>query len=79
MKAKLNVVIVEDEFHSRETLKSFLKEYCPEVDVKDTAATVMKLLKRSLNSDQSLFLWILNSRPGLGLMYFKKSDTWIFT
>lgn len=36
----LKALIVEDEFHSRETLKGFLREYCPEVELMEEAANV---------------------------------------
>ncbi len=40
MNPTLNALIVEDEFHSRETLKGFLRAYCPEVMLLDEASSV---------------------------------------
>jgi two-component system LytT family response regulator len=40
MNSKIKAIIVEDEFHSRETLKAFLEGYCPDVELKGTAAQV---------------------------------------
>ncbi|WP_296705720.1 LytTR family DNA-binding domain-containing protein [Algoriphagus sp.] len=40
MKTQLKAIIVEDEFHSRETLKGFLREYCPEVLLLEEASSV---------------------------------------
>lgn len=40
MNSPMKALIVEDEFHSRETLKGFLREYCPEVELLEEAAQV---------------------------------------
>lgn len=40
MNNPLKAIIVEDEFHSRETLKGFLREYCPEVQLIEEAGSV---------------------------------------
>ncbi|MBY5949781.1 LytTR family DNA-binding domain-containing protein [Algoriphagus sp. NF] len=40
MNPKITALIVEDEFHSRETLKGFLREYCPEVQLVEEATNV---------------------------------------
>ncbi|MCB9081525.1 MAG: response regulator transcription factor [Lewinellaceae bacterium] len=46
MNPTLKAIIVEDEFHSRETLKSFLESYCPEVVLVDTAAQVNEAVEK---------------------------------
>lgn len=38
----LNVVIVEDELHSRETLKNMVNEYCPDVEIMGLASSVQE-------------------------------------
>ncbi|GMQ27447.1 LytTR family DNA-binding domain-containing protein [Algoriphagus confluentis] len=40
MNYPLKAIIVEDEFHSRETLKGFLRSYCPEVQLIEEASQV---------------------------------------
>lgn len=72
MKAKLSVVIVEDEFHSRETLKSFLKEYCPEVEVKDTAATVEDAVEKISQQRPDLVFMDIELQTGTGFDVLQK-------
>ena len=72
MNAKLSVIIVEDEFHSRETLKSFLKEYCPDVDVKDTAATVDEAIEKITHFRPDLVFMDIELQTGTGFDVLQK-------
>ena len=62
----LKVVIIEDEKHSRETLKSMLEEFCQDVKVIATASSVKEAVKvLSIYSPDVVFLDI-ELQPGLG-------------
>lgn len=62
----LKVVIIEDEKHSRETLKSMLEEFCQDVKVIATASSVAEAVKiLSVYSPDVVFLDI-ELQPGLG-------------
>jgi len=39
--SKLTAIIVDDELHGRENLRLIIETYCPELEVKDCAATVV--------------------------------------
>ncbi|MBN7816446.1 LytR/AlgR family response regulator transcription factor [Algoriphagus pacificus] len=62
----LQVIIVEDEFHSRETLKAFLKEYCPEVVVMDTASTVQEAVEKISSLRPNLVFMDIELQTGTG-------------
>ncbi|KQC30255.1 LytR/AlgR family response regulator transcription factor [Flagellimonas eckloniae] len=66
----LKVVIVEDEKHSRETLKSLLEEFCKEVQVIATASNVDEAVKvLSIFSPDVVFLDIeLQSGVGFDVL-----------
>lgn len=66
----LKVVIVEDEKHSREILKSLLEEFCKDVQVIATASTVEEAVKvLSLYSPDVVFLDIeLQSGVGFDIL-----------
>ncbi|WP_111669483.1 LytR/AlgR family response regulator transcription factor [Algoriphagus litoralis] len=72
MPIKLNAIIVEDEFHSRETLKSFLKEYCPEVAVVDTAATVTEAVEKISQLHPDLVFMDIELQTGTGFDVLQK-------
>jgi two-component system LytT family response regulator len=62
----LKVVIIEDEKHSRETLRSMLEEFCQDVKVIATASSVTEAVKvLSIYSPDVVFLDI-ELQPGLG-------------
>ncbi|MFD2100623.1 LytR/AlgR family response regulator transcription factor [Flagellimonas iocasae] len=62
----LKVVIIEDEKHSRETLRSMLEEFCQDVKVIATAGSVKEAVKvLSIYSPDVVFLDI-ELQPGLG-------------
>ena len=66
----LKVVIVEDETHSRETLKSFLEEFCKDVQVIAMASSVEEAVKvLSIYSPDVVFLDIeLQSGVGFDVL-----------
>ena len=72
MAPKLNAIIVEDEFHSRETLKSFLADYCPEVAVKDTAATVTEAVEKISQLRPDLVFMDIELQTGTGFDVLSK-------
>ncbi len=72
MKYKLSVIIVEDEYHSRETLRSFLEEYCPDVDVKGTAATVDEATEKISQVRPDLVFMDIELQTGTGFDVLKK-------
>ena len=39
---KLRSIIVDDEYHSRENLKTLLESYCPEIRVQGTASSAVE-------------------------------------
>lgn len=62
----LKVVIVEDEKHSRETLKKLLEEFCEDVKIIATASSVKEAVKvLSVFSPDIVFLDI-ELQPGVG-------------
>lgn len=62
----LKVVIVEDEKHSRETLKTLLEEFCEDVKIIATASSVNEAVKvLSVFSPDVVFLDI-ELQPGVG-------------
>jgi two-component system LytT family response regulator len=42
---KLKAIIVDDEYHGRENLKELLRQYCPEIEVLDSASSVAEAKK----------------------------------
>ncbi|MDZ4822330.1 MAG: LytTR family DNA-binding domain-containing protein [Flavobacteriales bacterium] len=54
---KLTALIVDDEFHARENLRMLLQEFCPEVNVLESAGTVEEGRKKILElQPQIVFL-----------------------
>ncbi len=54
---KLNAIIIEDEANSREILRNYLSNYCPDVNLLDEAATIqegLELIKK--NNPDLVFL-----------------------
>ena len=72
MTPKLNAIIVEDEFHSRETLKSFLEEYCPEVTVQDTATSVTEAVEKITQLRPDLVFMDIELQTGTGFDVLQK-------
>jgi two-component system LytT family response regulator len=72
MNPKLNIIIVEDEYHSRETLRSFLIEYCPEVEVKATAATVDEAIEKITQFRPELVFMDIELQTGTGFDVLQK-------
>ena len=71
---KLNTIIVEDEFHGRETLKNLIDIYCPSLAVIGMAATITEgigLLK--VHSPDLVFLDI-EFKNGSGFDLLKRVD-----
>lgn len=68
----LQVIIVEDEFHSRETLKTFLEEYCPEVEVLDTASNVEEAITKISNYQPNLVFMDIELQTGTGFDVIQK-------
>ena len=66
----LRVVIVEDELHSREALKTLLTEYCPGVIILGTAASVDEGIKqiRSLRPELVFLDIEIKSETGFDLL-----------
>lgn len=62
----LQVIIVEDEFHSRETLKTFLTEYCPEVEILGTAASVEEAVGKISELRPNLVFMDIELQTGTG-------------
>jgi two-component system LytT family response regulator len=42
---KLNVIIIDDELHGRENLKKIIETYCPEIEIKGMAASVVSAVE----------------------------------
>ncbi|MEW6507717.1 MAG: LytTR family DNA-binding domain-containing protein [Bacteroidota bacterium] len=42
---KLNVIIIDDELHGRENLKKIIETYCPEIEIKGMAASVVNAVE----------------------------------
>ncbi|MBN3582331.1 response regulator transcription factor [Algoriphagus aestuarii] len=68
----LQVIIVEDEFHSRETLKTFIKEYCPEVELLDTAANVEEAIEKINDKKPNLVFMDIELQTGTGFDVIQK-------
>lgn len=72
MSPKLNVIIVEDEYHSRETLRSFLQEYCPEVEVLGTASNVTEAVEKISQQRPDLVFMDIELQTGTGFEVLQK-------
>jgi two-component system LytT family response regulator len=42
---KMTAIIVDDEFHGRENLRLIIETYCPEIDIKDCASSVISAIE----------------------------------
>ncbi|WP_411030750.1 LytR/AlgR family response regulator transcription factor [Spongiimicrobium sp. 3-5] len=62
----LRAVIVEDEKHSRETLKNLLEEFCTDVSVVATAATVNEAVATITNTDPDVVFLDIELQTGTG-------------
>jgi len=51
---KIKALIVDDEQDSRETLRSYLTKYCPQIDILDEAANIQEARKSILKSKPQL-------------------------
>ena len=68
----LQVIIVEDEFHSRETLKAFLTEYCPEVEILETASNVEEAIEKISALRPNLVFMDIELQTGTGFDVIQK-------
>jgi len=66
MNHPLKAIIVEDEFHSRETLKGFLREYCPEVQLVDEASSVEDAVHKISSMRPELVFLDIELQTGTG-------------
>ncbi|PZV83162.1 LytTR family two component transcriptional regulator [Algoriphagus aquaeductus] len=64
--SKLRVIIVEDEYHSRETLKGFLETYCPETEILDTASQVAEAVQKITHHRPDLVFMDIELQTGTG-------------
>jgi two-component system LytT family response regulator len=57
MERKIKSIIVEDEIHSRETLRNYLTKYCPSIEVIDEAVNVTDAIEKiNQQSPELIFL-----------------------
>ena len=63
MMRNLKAVLVEDEFHSRQTLRNLIEEYCPELEI----------LGEASSAEEAIFL-LQTSKPDLVLMDIELGD-----
>ncbi len=68
----LQVVIVEDEPHSRETLRNLLTEFCPDVEIAGTAGTVGEGIKTIKKYHPDLVFLDIVLQEELGFDLLKK-------
>ena len=68
----ITAVIVEDEVHSRETLKSFLKEFCPEVELLDMATNVEEGIQKITQLRPQLVFLDIELQTGTGFDVLQK-------
>lgn len=68
----ITAVIVEDEVHSRETLKSFLKEFCPEVELLDMATNVEEGIQKISQLRPQLVFLDIELQTGTGFDVLQK-------
>lgn len=68
----ISALIVEDEIHNRETLKSFLKEFCPEVQLLDTAANVEEAIQKITHHRPELVFLDIELQTGTGFDVLQK-------
>ncbi|MFC3414674.1 LytR/AlgR family response regulator transcription factor [Algoriphagus hitonicola] len=66
MNKGIKAIIVEDEFHSRETLKGFLREYCPEVELLDEAGRVEEAVQKISSLQPELVFMDIELQTGTG-------------
>lgn len=66
MNQPLKAIIVEDEFHSRETLKGFLREYCPEVQLIEEASQVEEAVGKISSLRPELVFLDIELQTGTG-------------
>ncbi len=71
---RLSTIIVEDEFHSREMLKSFLREYCPEVEVKEEAKNVEEAVQKISTMKPELVFMDIELQSGTGFDVLKSLE-----
>jgi two-component system, LytTR family, response regulator len=66
MNQPLRALIVEDEFHSRETLKGFLRTYCPEVQLVEEASSVDEAVSKISGLRPELVFMDIELQTGTG-------------
>ena len=62
----LKAIIVDDETHSRETLKNLLDEFCPEVEVLTTISTLKEAVESIPKLKPDLVFLDIELQPGTG-------------
>jgi two-component system, LytTR family, response regulator len=62
----LRAVIVEDEMHSRETLKNLLRDFCPRVEVCGAAGTIEEAVPMILSVEPDLLFLDIELQNGTG-------------
>lgn len=68
----LRVIIIEDEYHNRETLKSFLADYCPEVEVLGEATDVQEAVEKITLHQPNLIFMDIELQTGTGFDVLQK-------
>jgi two-component system, LytTR family, response regulator len=62
----LKAIIVEDEKHSRETLKNLLEEFCTDINVIDSAASVNEAVTKISESNPDIVFLDIELQTGTG-------------
>lgn len=63
---KLKAIIVDDEKHSRETLKNLVEEFCEDVEVLSTASTIDEAVTQITNQQPDIVFLDIELQTGTG-------------
>ncbi len=74
----LRIIIVEDELHSRESLRNLVNDYCEDVEVVAVAESVEEGLEKIINHKPDLLFLDIEMQTGTGFDLLEQSKNFSF-